>query len=145
MKYNDDIIERFPDTANEPKMLRRQKYAKENVLEQDSLTISKCKYVDPKYFTFKVKILIGDTVETLAEVDSDSMLSLISEKFFNKLKNLQVPMQFLKEQPTEYNGLGGAEMISLLSPFMLQMQIGTVLFMQRMVVSKELKSYIQYC
>ena len=39
MKYNDDIIERFSDTANEPKMLRRQKYAKENVLEQDSLTI----------------------------------------------------------------------------------------------------------
>ena len=142
MKYNDDIIERFPDTANEPKMLRRQKYAKENVLEQDSLTISKRKNFDPEYFTFKVKILIGDTVETLAEVDSDSMLSLISEKFFNKLKNLQVPMQFLKEQPTQYNGMGGAEMISPLSPFMLQMQIGTVLFMQRMVVSKELKSDI---
>ena len=142
MKYNDDIIERFPDTANEPKMLRRQKYAKENVLEQDSLTISKRKNFDPEYFTFKVKVLIGDTVETLAEVDSDSMLSLISEKFFNKLKNLQVPMQFLKEQPTQYNGMGGAEMISPLSPFMLQMQIGIVLFMQRMVVSKELKSDI---
>ena len=142
MKYNDDIIKRFPDTANEPKMLRRQKYAKENVLEQDSLTISKRKNFDPEYFTFKVKVLIGDTVETLAEVDSDSMLSLISEKFFNKLKNLQVPMQFLKEQPTQYNGMGGAEMISPLSPFMLQMQIGTVLFMQRMVVSKELKSDI---
>ena len=54
-------------------------------------------------------------------------------------------MQFLKEQPTQYNGMGGAEMISPLSPFMLQMQIGTVLFMQRMVVSKELKSHIQYC
>ena len=52
MKYNDDIIERFPDTANEPKMLRRQKYAKENVLEQDFLTISKRKNFDPEYFTF---------------------------------------------------------------------------------------------
>ena len=115
MKYNDDKIERFPDTANEPKMLRKQKYAKENVLEQDSLTISKRKNFDPEYFTFKVKILIGDTVETLAEVNSDSMLPLISEKFFNNLKNLQVPMQFLKEQPTQYNGMGEAEMISPLS------------------------------
>ena len=68
MKYNDDIIERFPDTANEPKMLRRQKYAKENVLEQDFLTISKRKNFDPEYFTFNTfaprKKMVSELDET---------------------------------------------------------------------------------
>ncbi len=47
-------------------------------------------------FLFKIKVRINTDNEVIAELDSDSHISLISEEYFDRLTSLG-PIEFLKE------------------------------------------------
>jgi hypothetical protein len=81
-----------------------------------------------------------DLPNVLAEIDSNSQVSLLSEEYFvTHLKNNLKPYHFLDEPPMQFSGLG-SQLTSKFPPLFLQFKIGAVLLSERFHVSKELTS-----
>ena len=120
-----------------------QKEANRDILDNNNkgeIIYSKSKEFGPNYLVFKVECRINDTVDGIAEIDSDSMLSLMSLKLYNKLKEKNVAMEFLKEKEPVFEGMGGASLTSPYPPLILQIQIGKVIFLQRFAIIDNLRN-----
>ena len=92
---------------------------------------NKCNYV------VEAKIYGLDKVVRM-EIDSDSHLSLLSEKFFLKHKH-EYEWEFSDEEPPRYHGMGGA-IRSKYPPLILELQLGGTLISGRFVITSELKN-----
>ncbi len=73
-------------------------------------------------FNYKVEVKINDDSLVLAEIDTDSHISLISEDYFKKIMKLG-DIEYLHEQPPSFHGLGSS-VKSKYSPVILNVQIG---------------------
>jgi hypothetical protein len=58
---------------------------------------------DPTNFNYKVKIRVENDTFVIAELDSDSHISLISESYFNRLSEL-TDIKCLPEEPMTFKG-----------------------------------------
>jgi len=90
------------------------------------------------HYNFKVKCQINDLDEVIAEIDSDSHISLISTEYFDRLNDMD-EIDYLSEPPPVFNGLGSV-VYSRYSPISLNVQIGRVRMKNRFVVTDLLKS-----
>ncbi len=59
----------------------------------------------PTNFNYKVKIKVEDDSFVIAELDSDSHISLMSESYFNRLSEL-TKIKYLPEAPVTFSGMG---------------------------------------
>ncbi len=89
-------------------------------------------------YNYKVKIKVENDRYVIAELDSDSHISLISESYFHRL-NAMTEIKYLPEEPVTFNGLGSTY-TSPYSPIELQVQIGRVRMSGRFVVTSLLTS-----
>ena len=96
----------------------------------------------PVNVNFLVKIKIQDLPSTIAELDSDSHLSLISEEYFNKnLKHVINSDNVLYNEPkTVFKGMGGGRLQSPIHPLQLTFQIGGAILSGRFVVTQALRT-----
>ena len=92
----------------------------------------------PQRLNFKVQAKIGFFDPILAEIDSDSHLSIINEKYFRSTL-LKGNVKFAPEEPPTFNGLG-SKLKSEFPPVLLDLQIGGALLSGRFIVSKEMCS-----
>ena len=90
------------------------------------------------HYNFKVKCQVNDLDEVIAEIDSDSHLSLISTEYFDRLNDMD-EIEYIDEPPPVFNGLGSV-VHSQYSPIMLIIQIGRVRMKNRFVVTDLLKT-----
>jgi len=90
------------------------------------------------HYNFKLAIVANRIDDTVAELDSDSHISLVSEEYFLKLKN-RGHIEFLDEDPVVFEGLG-SRIKSKYPPFMMYVQIGRVELQGRFVVTEHLES-----
>ena len=90
------------------------------------------------HYNFKVSVRVNRMDDTIAELDSDSHISLVSEKYFIMLKNMG-NVQGLDEDPVVFEGLG-SRIKSKFPPFMMYVQIGRVELQGRFVVTEHLDS-----
>jgi hypothetical protein len=93
---------------------------------------------DPTNFNYKVKIKVENDSFVIAELDSDSHISLISESYFNRLSEL-TEIKYLPEAPVTFNGMGST-VTSPYSPIELQIQLGRVRMTGRFIVTNLLTS-----
>jgi Reverse transcriptase (RNA-dependent DNA polymerase)/RNase H-like domain found in reverse transcriptase/Integrase zinc binding domain/Integrase core domain len=92
------------------------------------------------YKNFVILVNIFNLPNCLAELDSDSQVSLISQDYFENILKYKIkPYHFLDESPISFNGLGST-LRSKYPPLYLTLKIGAVLISARFHVSKELKS-----
>jgi hypothetical protein len=104
------------------------------------LNLSKEVKKQKEYKNFMVLTQFFELLNVLAEIDSDSQVSLLSEEYFvTHLKNNLKPYHFLDEPPMHFSGLG-SQLTSKFPPLFLQFKIGAVLLSGRFHVSKELTS-----
>jgi len=90
---------------------------------------------------FKIRIKLNDNEPVIAEVDTDSHLSLISEEYFLDVLQKQ-DIRFIDEtEYPSYNGLGSA-LKSNYPALALTFQIGGIRMSGRFVVASELRSSI---
>jgi hypothetical protein len=89
-------------------------------------------------YNFKVRVKVETDNEVLAELDSDSHISLITEEYFRCLQFLG-PLEVLPEDPVSFEGLGSRIQTKFL-PIMLNVQIGKVLLRDRFIVTEHLSS-----
>ena len=76
----------------------------------------------------------------LAEIDSDSHISLITQEYFeNCIKPLLTSQNYLNEKPPTFRGFG-AFLTSKYPPLKLDFQIGGVLLSGRFIITSELYS-----
>jgi hypothetical protein len=88
-----------------------------------------------EYKNFMVLTQFFDLPNVLAEIDSDSQVSLLSEEYFvTHLKNNLKLYHFLDEPPMQFSGLG-SQLTSKFPPLFLQFKIGAVLLSGRFHVS----------
>jgi hypothetical protein len=155
------IIENTPDTPIEPvsesiklPFMKKDKKEKAEHLQKADLRIydeicvqrglmvvdltTKTEIPQTTY-NFKISTQImgkgGLKSPVIAELDTDSQLSIISKEYFDKsLSNENI--QYLPEDPISFKGIG-SELTSELPPFILQYQIGGVLLSGRFIVSNK--------
>ena len=92
------------------------------------------------YYHFKVMIKLGDEEPVLAEVDSDSQLSIISKDYFEKHIMNSSCYTFLPENPTSFGGIGAAGLIADTPPISVKYRIGGTILSGRFIVSNTLQS-----
>ena len=68
-----------------------------------------------------------NNVYTLAEIDTDSHLSLLSEQFYNKLVKTS-EISYAKGPPETFKGMGGQLITALQPPLFLKVRIGHTVF-----------------
>ena len=90
------------------------------------------------HYNFKVTVRVNREHETMAELDSDSHISLISEHFFEVLKKAG-QVEFLEDDPVAFEGLGSRIQFKY-SPIMLTVQIGRVELYGHFIVTSALDS-----
>ncbi len=83
-------------------------------------------------------LIINTDNEVIAELDSDSHISLVSEEYFDRLTSLG-PIEFLKEPPIKFKGMG-SHLASKYSPIMLDVQIGRIKLKGRFIITDKLTS-----
>jgi hypothetical protein len=93
---------------------------------------------DPTNFNYKVKIKVEHDEHVIAELDSDSHISLINESYFNRLLE-QTDIKYLPEAPVTFSGMGST-VTSPYSPIELQIPIGRVQMPGRFIVTNLLTS-----
>ena len=93
---------------------------------------------EPTNFNYKVKIKVEDDDWIICELDSDSHISLVSETYFNRLKDI-AKITYLPGQPITFNGLG-SEITSPHPSILLNVQIGRVSMKGTFVVTPLLTS-----
>jgi len=76
-------------------------------------------------YNFKIKVTINDMEPILAELDSDSHISLISERYYNQLLE-NGPIEFLNEKPLSFQGMGSS-LSSKHPAIMLNVQVGRLM------------------
>ena len=87
---------------------------------------------------FKIPIKLEDQDTVLAEIDSDSHLSIIAESYFDKYLSKKT-INFIDESPTRFSGMG-SDLTSPYPPMQLNFQVGGVKLSGRFVVSPALTS-----
>jgi hypothetical protein len=95
------------------------------------------------HFNFKVLCKVMDGDETvLAEIDSDSHITIICESYFEKhlKETVEKENRFLEESPPRFKGINGPWIVSKYPPVKLDIQIGSVLLSGRFVVTPELST-----
>jgi hypothetical protein len=92
----------------------------------------------PSTYNYKVKVRVENDDHVVADIDSDSHISLISEEYYEHLVK-QGPIEHLPEQPMTFQGLGST-IVSKYSPIMLYIQIGRIRTRNRFIVTSLLKS-----
>jgi len=89
-------------------------------------------------YNFKIKVTINDMEPILAELDSDSHISLISERYYNQILE-QGPVEFLNEEPLSFQGMGSS-LSSKHPAIMLNVQIGRVMMKGRFIITEHLNT-----
>ncbi len=92
----------------------------------------------PSTYNYKVKVRVENDDHVVAEIDSDSHISLISEEYYNHLIR-ENTVEHLPEQPMTFQGLGST-IVSKYPPIMLYIQIGRIRTRNRFIVTSLLKS-----
>lgn len=91
-----------------------------------------------RQYNFKVQVRINDDSFIIAELDSDSHISLITEEYFNHLLSIS-EVEYLSEEPVTFNGLNSV-IKSKYPPVLLRVQIGRIVMTHRFVVTNTLNS-----
>jgi hypothetical protein len=99
---------------------------------------SKIKAKTPTNFNYKVRVRVNDDRDVIAEIDTDSHISLISESYYRRLCKFGF-VEELDEEPISFCGMG-SEIQSKYPPIILKLQIGRVLLESRFVITDLLKS-----
>jgi hypothetical protein len=89
-------------------------------------------------FNYRIQVKCNSDNYVLAEVDTDSHLSLITESYFRELQS-KGEVEILNDPPTEFSGIGSI-LKSKFPPIMLKVQIGRVILDGRFIVTSHLKS-----
>jgi hypothetical protein len=89
-------------------------------------------------YNYKVKVRVENDDHVVAEIDSDSHISLISEEYYEHLVR-QNPVEHLPEQPMTFQGLGST-IVSKYPQMMLYIHIGRIRTRNRFIVTSLLKS-----
>ncbi len=87
----------------------------------------------PSTYNYKVKVRVENDNHVVAEIDSDSHISLISEEYYNHLIR-ENNIEHLPEQPMTFQGLGST-IVSKYPPIMLYIQIGRIRTRNRFIVT----------
>ena len=91
-------------------------------------------------YNFKTLCRIQGLNVVLAEMDSDSHISLITQEYFeNCIQPVLTPQNYLNEEPPTFRGFG-AFLTSKYPPLKLDFQIGGVLLSGRFIITSELHS-----
>ena len=136
--------------SNEPETLESHKKIKTDILTKydpyfcarDGKVLDLRTKEKKKATRYNVKTLcrIQGLNVVLAEIDSDSHISLITQEYFeNYVKPLLFPQNYLAEDPPTFKGFG-AFLTSKYPPLKLDFQIGGVILSGRFVVTSELHS-----
>jgi hypothetical protein len=89
---------------------KSEKFAKNDLLFNKEADVLKFEpdFEDPTHpakYNFKIKVKVNNLEPILAELDSDSHISLINLKFLNTLLD-NGPLEFLDEDPLNFKGMG---------------------------------------
>ncbi len=90
-------------------------------------------------YNYRIQCRVNDDDAVLAEIDSDSHISLITEKYFKQLRKKKIFVEILNEKPMSFRGLG-SQLSSKYPPIILKLQIGRVILSGRFVVTDHLTS-----
>lgn len=91
-----------------------------------------------RHINFKVKVKVESNPAVLAELDSDSHISIISESYFLSIRSAS-QIKFLDEPNTVFEGLGSS-LKSNYPPIVLNLQLGGVKLSGRFTVVREFTS-----
>jgi hypothetical protein len=91
-------------------------------------------------FNFITEINMIPNQTVFAEIDSDSHISMISEKYFQKIREEQKDMRILNEDNTTFKGVGGPIIRAQFPPLALTFNMGGIKFSNRFTVSDTLNS-----
>jgi hypothetical protein len=89
-------------------------------------------------YNYRIQVKCNNDSYVMAEIDTDSHLSLISENYFNELSS-KGDIEILNEQKVLFSGIG-SNLKSNYPPIMLKIQIGRVILEGRFVVTSLLTS-----
>jgi hypothetical protein len=144
IKYKNVPIVKRTEIVDSSKIDKKsEKFAKNDLLFKKDSEVFKFEpdFEDPTHpakYNFKLKVKVNNTEPILAELDSDSHISLISLKFFNSLLD-KGPLEFLDENPLEFKGMG-SDLSSKHPPVMLDLQIGRIMMRGRFIITEHLST-----
>ena len=120
---------------------KQEEFARSDLLFDDNEMVVKPTPVGDlrqTQYNYKVRVRVENDTETIAELDSDSHISLITEEYFHHLQSMG-SLEVLPEDPIVFEGLG-SRIQTKHPPVVLQIQIGKCLLKGRFIVTEHLSS-----
>jgi hypothetical protein len=139
IKESDKVKTETKVTVSKDNLLKGDPYYKQRGTILDLRTKNE---KEATHINFKCLVKIENKNVVLAEIDSDSHVSLLTEHYYNQHLKGQCDEKFLKEDKPTFKGMGGTWLISKYPPLALNFQLGSCLLSGRFVITSELNSSV---